>query len=58
MGYYARDKRAFGLHGMSRIGELFKVTYRAPGAEALVSEELCKLKRFMFPSDFQFSERC
>ena len=37
MGYSARDKWAFGLHGLSRIGELVKVSYWAPGAEALVA---------------------
>ena len=37
MGYSARDKRAFGLHGLSRIGELVKVSYWAQGAEALVA---------------------
>ena len=36
MGYSARDKRAFGLHGLSRIGELVKVSYWAPDAEALL----------------------
>ena len=37
MGYSARDKRAFGLHGLSRIDELIKVSYWAPGAEVLVA---------------------
>ena len=37
MGYSARAKRAFGLHGLSRVGELVKVSYWAPGAEALVA---------------------
>ena len=37
MGYSARDKRAFGLHGLSRIGKLVKVSYWALGAEALVA---------------------
>ena len=37
MGYSAWDKRAFGLHGLSRIGELVRVSYWAPGDEALVA---------------------
>ena len=37
MGYSAQDKRAFGLHGLSRIGELVKVSYWALGVEALVA---------------------
>ena len=37
MGYSARDKRAFGLYGSSRIGELVRVSYWAPSAEALVA---------------------
>ena len=37
MGYSARDKWAFGLHCLSRIGELIKVSYWASGAEALVA---------------------
>ena len=37
MGYSARDKQAFGLHSLSRIGELVKVCYWAPGAKALVA---------------------
>ena len=37
MGYSARAKRAFGLHGLSWVGELVKVSYWAPGAEALVA---------------------
>ena len=47
MGYFARDKWAFGLHGLSRIGELVKVNYWAPGAEALVAiqPELIRLLR-------------
>ena len=40
MGYSARDKRAFGLHGLSRIGELVKVSYWALGAEALMAIQL------------------
>ena len=47
MGYSARAKRAFGLHGLSRVGELVKVSYWAPGAEALVAiqPELIRLLR-------------
>ena len=37
MGYSARDKRAFGLHGLSRIGKLVKVSYWVSGVEALVA---------------------
>ena len=37
MDYSARDKRAFGLYGLSRISELVKVSYWTPGAEALVA---------------------
>ena len=37
MGYCARDKRDFGLLGLSRVGELVKVSYWAPGAEASVA---------------------
>ena len=37
MGYSARNKWAFGLHGLSRIGELVKVSYWAPSSEALVA---------------------
>ena len=37
MGYSAHDKRAFGLHGLSRIGELVRVSYLAPSVEALVA---------------------
>ena len=37
MGYSTRDKRDFGLHGLSRIAELVRVSYLAPGAEALVA---------------------
>ena len=37
MGYSARDKRDFGLHDLSRIGELVIVSYWAPGVEALVA---------------------
>ena len=44
--------------GLCRVDELVKVGYWALGAEALVSEELCKLNRFVLLSDFQFSERC
>ena len=37
MGYSALDRRAFGLCGPSRIGELVRVSYWAPGAEVLVA---------------------
>ena len=37
MGYSAGAKRAFGLHGLSRIDELVKVSYWAPDAVALVA---------------------
>ena len=37
MGYSARAKRAFGPYGLSRVSELVKVSYWAPGAEALVA---------------------
>ena len=37
MGYSARAERAFRLHGLSRIDELVKVRYWAPGAVALVA---------------------
>ena len=37
MGYSAWAKRAFGLHGLSRVSELAKVSYWAPGDEALVA---------------------
>ena len=37
MGYFARDKWAFELHGLSRIDELIRVSYWAPGVEALVA---------------------
>ena len=37
MSYSARDRRAFGLHGPSRIGELVKGSYWAPGTEVLVA---------------------
>ena len=40
MGYSARDKWAFGLHDLSKIGELIKVSYWAPGAKALVAIQL------------------
>ena len=43
---------------MRGVDELVKVRYWAQGVEALVSEELCKLNRFVLPSDFQFSKRC
>ena len=33
MGY---SIRAFGLHGLNRMGELVQVSYWAPGDEALV----------------------
>ena len=37
MGYFARDRRAFWLHGPSRIGELVKVSCWAPGAKAVLA---------------------
>ena len=37
MAYSAQDKRAFGLHDLSRIDELVKVSYWAPAAKALVA---------------------
>ena len=47
MGYSARAERAFGLHGLSKIDELVKVSYWALGAEALVAiqPELIRLLR-------------
>ena len=44
MGYSTQDKLAFGLHGLSRIGELVKVNYWASGAEALVAIQLELIK--------------
>ena len=40
MGHSARARRAFGLHGLSRVGKLVKVSYWAPGVEALVASSL------------------
>ena len=37
MGYSARDRRASGLHGLSRIGELVRVSYWALSAKVLVA---------------------
>ena len=37
MGYSARDKQAFGLHGLRRICELVRVSYWDPSADALVA---------------------
>ena len=37
MGYSAQAKWAFRLHGLSRVGELVKVSHWALGAEALVA---------------------
>ena len=37
MGHSARAKQDFGLHGLSIVGKLVKVSYWASGAEALVA---------------------
>ena len=37
MGYSTRDRRAFGLHGLSRIDVLVKVSCWAPGVKAVLA---------------------
>ena len=46
------------LRGLCRVVELVKVSCWASDAEALLSEELCKLNRYGLLSEFQFLERC
>ena len=38
MGYSAKAKQAFRLHGLSRIVEVVELSYWALGAEALRAE--------------------